>query len=484
MSGGNFIAPLSVTEAGAQPTPPATIQQQLINLVASTNPGYTATLPASLIEDLTSTMVAGLSQMNQAAVEVVNSLTPFLANPFILTQLGNLLGVPLGLGSNTSVNCVFTATAAGQPQPGVVIAQGFTVSDGTYQYIVQTGGITASNGQSPPLFCLASISGSWAVPANSVNQTATSNPPGIVITVNNPNAGTPSTGDETQGDYAARVFQAMLAASQGMDRYLKTLLANVPGVQSRLISVRQQQPSGWEIICGGGDPYEIAYAIYTALFDFSTLTGSVILINSISNAARAQYVTNLAHGLVNGEVVTIIDAAPSIYNVSGTAATATVINATAFTLNVNTAGYTASYVGSGELQPNNRNITVSILDYPDTYTIPFVTPPQQTVTMVITWGTLATNFVSSAAVSQLAAPAIAAYVNSLAVGVPMNLDVMKSTFLLSIASVIPAQNVTTIIFSVSINGIGVTPQSGTNIIAGDPESYFLTTSASISVQQN
>lgn len=488
MSGGNIgtIAALTVTEAGAQPTPPATIRQQLINLISATNPGYTANLPASLIEDLVSTMVAGLSVMNQAAVETVNSLTPFAANSFILTQLGNLLGVPLGQGSNTSVDVVFTATVNGQSQPGVVIAQGFTISDGSHQYTVQEGGITGSSGQSPSLFALATISGSWAVPSGTVNQVVTSLPPGIALAVTNPLAGTSSTGTESQADYAIRVFQALLAASQGMSRYLKTLLADVPGVQQRLVSVRQKSQvlgGGWEIICGGGDLYQVAYAIYTALFDISTLVGSTISVTAITKAARAVYTTDLAHGLISGEKVNILNALPAIYQVSGTAATAIVINATAFSLNINSAGFTASYVGSGVISPNHRNQSVSIIDYPDTYVVPFVNPPQQTVTMAVTWSTTAINFVSGAAVSQLAAPALAAYVNSLAVGTPMNLYVLQSTFQDAVASVLPQAQISALTFAVSINGIGTAPATGTGIISGDPESYFLAQTTGIVVSQ-
>jgi hypothetical protein len=39
------------------------------------------------------------------------------------------------------------------------------------------------------------------------------------------------------------------------------------------------------------------------------------------------------------------------------------------------------------------------------------------------------------------------------------------------------------VFSVSVNGVGVTPQVGTGIIAGDPESYFTTTAPSIVINQ-
>lgn len=471
---GGTIAPVIVTEAGAQLTPPDVIRQQLVSLVAATNPGFTGSLPASLIEDLVSTMVAGLSAMNQAQVETINSLTPFLANPFILTQLGNLLGVPLSLATNTGVDVVFSATVNGQPQPGVVIAKGFTVSDGSHQYIVQDGGVTTSSGSTIPLFCLASVAGSWPVPAATVTQTVTSDPPGVALSVTNPIAGTPATGAETQASYAARVFQALLAASQGMSRYLKTLLENVAGVQPRLVSVRQQVGGGWEVICGGGDPYQVAYAIYTALFDISTLVGSAISVTSVSKAARAVYTTDLTHGLVDGEVVTVASANPALYDVTGTAATAHVLSATAFSLNVNSSAYTASYVGSGVVSPNSRNIGVSLLDYPDTYVIPFVNPPQQTVSMVATWNTTSINFVSSAAVSQLASPALAAYVNSLATGEPMNLFVLESTFQAAVSSVLPVSLLTTLEFAVSIDGVGVAPIPGTGIISGDPESYFFT----------
>jgi len=40
---------------------------------------------------------------------------------------------------------------------------------------------------------------------------------------------------------------------------------------------------------------------------------------------------------------------------------------------------------------------------------------------------------------------------------------------------------TRMVFAVSINGVGVAPSTGTGIIAGDPESYFLATSASVQI---
>src|SRR5208337_1611673 len=101
---------------GEQPLPPAFIQQTLLAEVAATNPGYTAQLPGLLIEDISSTAVGALIACDTAYVDLINSVTPYGANEFVLNQLGQVYGVTPGLSTNTSVNVVFNGPA------GVVIA--------------------------------------------------------------------------------------------------------------------------------------------------------------------------------------------------------------------------------------------------------------------------------------------------------------------------------------------------------------------------
>lgn len=331
--------PVIMTSAGAQPTPPATLLAQLIAIATAIDPGLTTNLPGSLIEDISSTDVGALTVLDQARVDLINSLTPLGANEFLLNLLGQIYGVLQGQASNTSVYLVFSS-----PNLGFVVAQGFTVSDGTYQYVVQDGGVIESSGMSAPLFAVATQSGSWAVPANTVNQLVTSVPATITLTVDNPNTGIPAGAAQSLESFRAQVLQAGLAASQGMARYLKTLLGNVTGVQPRLVSVLQQNPpsGGWEIIVGGGDPYAVAYAIYSALFDISTLVGSVLSISGITNATLGVATTVLDHGLVSGEQIKITGASPSNFNTTG--ATALVINETAFTYGVNTSGFGLSLI--------------------------------------------------------------------------------------------------------------------------------------------
>jgi len=547
--------PVVITAAGLQPQTPAAIQAQLLASVAAVRPGYTANLPGSLIEDISSTDVAAIVECDSARVETVNSLTPLGANNFLLAQLGQMLGIPLGVGSNTSVLLTFSGPA------GFVITQGFIVSDGTYQYVVQSGGIIGTDGLSDQLFALASLSGSWAVPPGTVTQLVTPPPSSITLTVVNSEAGVPGTGTETAESYRSRVLQANLAASQGMARYLRTMLGNVSGVQPRLVAVQQRDDGKWMVIVGGGDPYKVAYAIWTALFDVNNLSGSQLFISDISStnpgvvdtflnhgfaqgdnieidavdpgtfdgsyavlavineksfslgtrfssrnltgqswsANETTYTTGASHGITVGSTFTIVGSSPAGYNgtyvaVAGTTGTTLkaaqmVTPGSSTVLGSIVAGIALfdttalTYTSDGIVTPNPRNLSVTINDWPDSYVIPFVNPPQQVVTMAITWNTSSLNFVAPAAVAQLGGPAVADYVNSIYAGQPINLDTAAEVFRAAIAPVLAPELLTRLVFAVSINGISTPPVAGTVIVEGDPESYFFAESSGIDVDQ-
>ena len=383
--------------AGLEPTPPATIRTTFISKVSSIAPDYTV-LPAGLIEDLTSTAVGGLSLFDSSLVTMANSVTPLGANPYYLTDLGTIYGVSRGTTSRTSVYVVFSGT------PGLSINPGFTVSDGTNQYSVVDGGIIQSNGTSNPLYCLATTDGTWAVPENTVTAISTSVPPIYTVTCNNPTPGTAGTSDqEPWDDYRARVLEAGYSPSQGCASYLKARLKTVPGVQARLVSV-QPRDTGWEILCGGGDPYAIAYQIYMSMFDPLLLIGSAT---------------------------------------------------------------------------TERNVTASVLDYPDTYDYVFVNPVAQTVSVTVTWNTSATNVISNDSIASLASAAVATYINSIYAGKPINIYDMEDAFRASISTVVPQSLVVKMTFAVYINST-LTPAVG-GIVSGDSEGYFSTDSTKIHI---
>lgn len=261
--------PVVVTQSGAQPTPPKTLLATLISNVAATVPGYTANLPPGLITDLAGTAVGAVALIDSAMVDTINSVTPYGANTPMLAQLGNIYGVQQGVGYNTSVNVTFMSL------PGFVIPKGFIVSDGNYQYAVQNNTVIPTSGQTEPIYCLATSSGSWAIPEGTVTQIITSVPSTITLTCTNITAGLPGTDKQTEASYRAQVMQAGMATSQGVPSFLRTLLQTVAGVQSNLISYRNISAGKWALIVGGGDPYDVGLAAYNAIPDLSVLTADV-----------------------------------------------------------------------------------------------------------------------------------------------------------------------------------------------------------------
>ncbi len=375
---------------GAIPSSPATLLAQLIAGVQATNPGYTADLPGTLIEDIASTCVMALTIIDQARVDAVNSVTPYSASPFVIAQLGEQFGIVQGTPTNTSVYLTFEGT------PGYIVPAGFQVSDGSYTYQTMDASTVQTNGYTGQVYAVALASGTWAVPANTVTQFVTSFPSGYLTSVTNAIAGIPSVASESNQSYQSRVIQAGQIAVQGVAGYIQTLVQAVPGVTPRLVTVLQVS-GGWEVICGGGDPYAIAGAIYQGVLDLSTIIGS--------------------------------------------ATTA-------------------------------RNITTTITDYPNSYSVTYVNPPQQTVTGTVTWNTTLTNFASSSQVDAAGATALANYINGITVGQPINEFEMTAAFQNAVALIIPLQYLTRLVFSISVNGTVTAPTSGTGIIPGDPESYF------------
>ncbi|MCU5774732.1 baseplate J/gp47 family protein [Erwiniaceae bacterium BAC15a-03b] len=262
--------PIVITQSGAQPTPPKTLLSNLITNVAAIVPGYTANLPAALIADLAGTATGAVALIDSAMVDTINSVTPYGANLPMLMQLGTLYGVPQGKGYNTSVNVTFIGL------PGFVIPKGFIVSDGNYQYMVQNNAVVPAGGQTKPIYCLATTGGCWAVPAGSVTQIITSVPSTITLSCTNVTAGVPGAEKQPESSYRAQVMQAGMVTAQGVPAFLKTLLQKVSGVKSNLISYRNVSTGRWALIVGGGDPYEVGLAVYSAVPDISVLTADVL----------------------------------------------------------------------------------------------------------------------------------------------------------------------------------------------------------------
>lgn len=120
------------------------------------------------------------------------------------------------------------------------------------------------------------------------------------------------------------------------------------------------------------------------------------------------------------------------------------------------------------------DVTVSLIDSPNTYNVKFVAAATQTVVLAITWNTTATNFTGGGAFASLVQPVLVAYINALPIGQPINVLEMNEIFQVAVSKLLPADFLTRLVFAVTINGSVVAPGSGTYAVTGDAESDFFT----------
>lgn len=259
--------PVVMDQSGAVATSPSTLRQQLVDIAIAANPGLTTNLPGTLIEDIVSTDVGALTIIDQARVETINSVTPYGANLFLLNQLGQIYGVQQSQTENVSVNVIFTGT------PGYVIDAGVIISDGTYQYVTQNATVIGYSGFTEQVYCVASVSGTWSVPVNTVINIVSSVPSGVIISVTNPAVGIPPQEPQTPEEYRSAVLDAGKIGASGLIQAIKTYVKNVPGVVQNLVSITSNG-SSWKVIVKGGDPKEVAYAIWQSCGDPAVLSGA------------------------------------------------------------------------------------------------------------------------------------------------------------------------------------------------------------------
>ena len=463
--------PTVITSAGLVPTDPSVLRSTTTTYAQAESPGITTDLPGTLIEDLASTTTGALVQIDQARVDAVNSITPYGCNVSMLDKMAQIYGVTRGTATNTSCYVQFTGT------PGYIVNPGFIVTDGNYQYTTQESATVGADGTTGNVYVVATTAGTWAIPAGSITSLVTSVPSPYTLTVTNTATGTPGTSAESNTSFRYRVIQSGAASCQSTPRFVKSLIGNINGVSSRLISIKTSG-SGSQIMVGGGDPYKIAGAIFQGVFDIPSLVGSVNTITGATQTNPCVITTELNHGLASGDSVTI-SGALGMTVINGTF-TMTAETANSFIIPVD-ASASAAYTGSGVLETNPRNEVVSVIDAPDTYAIPFIIPLQQIVKVNLVWNTNATNIVSNDSVISVGQAAIALYINGIYAGEPINLYELQYYFQNAVSALIPYQNLTRMVFTVYIDGVEVEAETGTGIIQGDAQSYLYTTNANITI---
>jgi len=469
------MSDLSVSYDAAGPVPKTAdeLRSDLVSRATALSPGITTDLPGSLIEDMASTGTGALLVADQIRVDLINSVGPLKANQYLLNLLAQQSGISAQKSEgSTNVSVQFTGPS------GFVIPQGFLVSDGTYTYSLSDATIIPASGVSSLATCEATLNGSWAVPVGSVNQILTSLPSDITITCTNPTAGTPGGAEETLYEFRERVWEGQMSTVQGYPGFIRQKLTDVNNVQARMVSV-VQSGDHWVIMCGGGDIYEMAAAIYKSAGDISRLKGADLNITGITNANPGVVTTDITHGFSTGQVINVtgVTGMSGINNVS---LTITVLTPQTFSIGIDTTS-SGAWAGGGVVTPNLRNNVVTVNDWPDNYLIPLVIPLQQLVTIKFEWATESANYLTDATVASLVSTPVIQYVNGIYAGKPMNINNIKDVFLQSVNGTIDMSLITTLNVVVTVNGIITSADPGTNIISGDPYSYWFIASDGVIV---
>jgi hypothetical protein len=459
--------------SGPVPQTASELRDQVVSRALALSPGITTDLPGSLIEDIVSTSVGALIICDQARVDLINSVGPLTANPFMLNTLAQQYGVT-GRKSEglTSVQIVFSGST------GFAVPQGFLVSDGSYQYALQDVTIIPSSGVTSPVTCNATVTGSWAVPAGTVNAISTSLPANITLSCTNPAAGVPGGDSETIADFRARVWEAGMGTVQGYPGFIRQKLTDVDNVQARLVSV-VQDGAGWIVMCAGGDIYSMAGAIYNSAGDISRLKGCSLNVTGITNASPGVVTTGITHGFTTGQVIQI-SGVTGMSGINGVPLTIISLSPHSFSIGINT-GSSGSWTGGGIITPNIRNNTVTISDWPDNYLIPFVIPLLQQVTVKFEWATEGVNYLTDATVASLVSSPSIAYINGIYAGKPLNVNNLKDVFLQSVNGTLDMSLVSYLNVVVTVNGSITSVDDNTNIISGDPYSYWYIASDGVTI---
>ncbi|HAU5795901.1 TPA: baseplate J-like family protein [Citrobacter amalonaticus] len=469
------MSDLSVSYNATGPVPKTSeeLRSQLVAQATELSPGITTDLPGSLIEDIVSTDVGALIICDQIRVDLINSVGPLKANQYMLNLLAQQSGIAeQKTQGSTTVPVTFTGPA------GFVMPEGFLVSDGTYTYALNDATIIPASGVSSAATCEATTTGSWSVPVGSVNQIITSLPSDVTVTCSNLVAGTPGGAAEKLYEFRERVWEGQMSTVQGYPGFIRQKLTDVNNVQARMVSV-VQDGDHWVIMCGGGDIYEMAAAIYKSAGDISRLKGTDMNITGITNANPGVVTTDITHGFSTGQVINV-SGVTGMSGINNVPLTVTVLTPHTFSIGIDTTS-SGAWTGGGVVTPNLRNNVVTVNDWPDNYLIPFVIPLQQLVTIKFEWATESANYLTDATVSSLVSAPVVQYVNGIFAGKPMNINNIKDVFLQSVNGTIDMSLITTLNVVVTVNGIITPADTGTNIISGDPYSYWFIASDGVIV---
>lgn len=245
------------------------IQEALIEKLQQVCPEFQHQ-PADIQSNLLDAAVQPLMEYENLMAECINSFAPGAGSEFIFRQLASAMGLIPKSEKKATVLLTFTGPI------GTIIPQDCKVSDGNGHTFSTVEAIILPLNGSKSVEATADTLDLLA--AGTLTNILTSVPQGVQCT--NQSQSEAYTDEETFAELKARAQARIRSARFGGVDYATSLLASVEGVEPRQIaffskevdsSQAGKRVQGIEAVVGGGDIYEVAYALARSFLETQKL---------------------------------------------------------------------------------------------------------------------------------------------------------------------------------------------------------------------
>lgn len=272
------------SQNGWQPPTPQELREALQDYLMQNVPNYTAR-PADILSNLIDGGVAFGMYFAQQLQSYFNGYAPSYGDNFLLELRASEQGLRRKSSFSSSVDIQFTA-------PAYTIIPEQTPITGTDlpTYYTQESVVVGTTGSiTVTAYCDADT-----IPTIDIGQL---NQLGISlqnVTATNTSVPTQPQDAETFDDFAKRVQLAWASPRGGSASYLLSLLQNINGVVQRATKIQVNGNGTYEVLIDGGDPLEIAWAMFNG--------GGILPNVFVSNPSQSQTSRTVTQNLLlNGQ---------------------------------------------------------------------------------------------------------------------------------------------------------------------------------------
>lgn len=267
------------SQNGWQPPTPQELRDSLQEFLKQNVPNYTAR-PADILSNLLDGGVAFGMYFVQQLQSYFNGYAPSYGDDFLLELRASEQGLRRKSSFKSSVDIQFTA-----PAFTIIPEQTPITGNNLPTYYTQESAVVGSTG----IIILKAYCDDENIPQIGVGQLDQIGISLQNVTATNTSAPTQPQDEESFDDFAKRVQLAWSSPRGGSVSYLLSQLKGLDGVVQRATSLQVNSNGTYEVIIDGGDPLEIAWAMFNG--------GGILPNVFVSNPSQGQSIRTVTQNL-------------------------------------------------------------------------------------------------------------------------------------------------------------------------------------------